>query len=157
MAHAAASIKKVREAELDEKEKILERERKKQRKVPRDRADRKRKVRGASPDAFPGSPPRSPRLPAGLPRGSGAPPGPRQRGVDARGPQTKRLGFPQSSLLSLNALRFLPARESEPPSGKKADVGRRGRCFPRLSVLCAGPSPRSSWSPIGKERTFYLR
>ncbi|XP_035887651.1 ankyrin-2 isoform X43 [Phyllostomus discolor] len=43
MAHAAASIKKVREAELDEKEKILERERKKQRKVPRDRADRKRK------------------------------------------------------------------------------------------------------------------
>ncbi|XP_053767415.1 ankyrin-2 isoform X33 [Desmodus rotundus] len=43
MAHAAASIKKVREAELDEKEKILERERKKQRKIPRDRADRKRK------------------------------------------------------------------------------------------------------------------
>ncbi|XP_019512098.1 PREDICTED: ankyrin-2 isoform X8 [Hipposideros armiger] len=43
MAHAAASIKKVREAELDEKEKILERERKKQRKIPRERADRKRK------------------------------------------------------------------------------------------------------------------
>ncbi|XP_036885325.1 ankyrin-2 isoform X34 [Sturnira hondurensis] len=43
MAHAAASIKKVREAELDEKERILERERKKQRKIPRDRADRKRK------------------------------------------------------------------------------------------------------------------
>ncbi|XP_055484037.1 ankyrin-2 isoform X19 [Psammomys obesus] len=43
MAHAAASIKKVREAELDEKEKILERERKKQRKIPRDRMERKRK------------------------------------------------------------------------------------------------------------------
>ncbi|XP_053514078.1 ankyrin-2 isoform X2 [Artibeus jamaicensis] len=43
MAHAAASIKKVREAELDEKERILERERKKQRKIPRDRGDRKRK------------------------------------------------------------------------------------------------------------------
>ncbi|XP_032989494.1 ankyrin-2 isoform X44 [Rhinolophus ferrumequinum] len=43
MAHAAASIKKVREAELDEKEKILERERKKQRKIPRERTDRKRK------------------------------------------------------------------------------------------------------------------
>lgn len=44
MAHAAASIKKVREAELDEKEKILERERKKQRKIPRERMERKRKV-----------------------------------------------------------------------------------------------------------------
>lgn len=44
MAHAAASIKKVREAELDEKEKNLERERKKQRKIPRDRMERKRKV-----------------------------------------------------------------------------------------------------------------
>ncbi|XP_014640054.1 PREDICTED: ankyrin-2 isoform X2 [Ceratotherium simum simum] len=43
MAHAAASIKKVREAELDEKEKILERERKKQRKIPRERMERKRK------------------------------------------------------------------------------------------------------------------
>nr|XP_038959956.1 ankyrin-2 isoform X33 [Rattus norvegicus] len=43
MAHAAASIKKVREAELDEKEKNLERERKKQRKIPRDRMERKRK------------------------------------------------------------------------------------------------------------------
>lgn len=44
MAHAAASIKKVREAELDEKEKNLDRERKKQRKIPRDRMERKRKV-----------------------------------------------------------------------------------------------------------------
>lgn len=44
MAHAAASIKKVREAELDEKEKNLERERKKQRKIPRERMERKRKV-----------------------------------------------------------------------------------------------------------------
>uniref|UniRef100_A0ABI7YB34 Ankyrin 2 n=1 Tax=Felis catus TaxID=9685 RepID=A0ABI7YB34_FELCA len=43
MAHAAASIKKVREAELDEKEKNLERERKKQRKIPRERMERKRK------------------------------------------------------------------------------------------------------------------
>ncbi|XP_031799920.1 ankyrin-2 isoform X26 [Sarcophilus harrisii] len=43
MAHAAASIKKVREAELDEKEKNLERERKKQRKIPRERIERKRK------------------------------------------------------------------------------------------------------------------
>ncbi|XP_027621649.1 ankyrin-2 isoform X20 [Tupaia chinensis] len=43
MAHAAASIKKVREAELDEKEKNLERERKKQRKTPRERMERKRK------------------------------------------------------------------------------------------------------------------
>ncbi|XP_060155053.1 ankyrin-2 isoform X31 [Globicephala melas] len=43
MAHAAASVKKVREAELDEKEKILERERKKQRKIPRERMERKRK------------------------------------------------------------------------------------------------------------------
>nr|XP_023492471.1 ankyrin-2 isoform X29 [Equus caballus] len=43
MAHAAASIKKVREAELDEKEKTLERERKKQRKIPRERMERKRK------------------------------------------------------------------------------------------------------------------
>lgn len=43
MAHAAASIKKVREAELDEKEKNLDRERKKQRKIPRDRMERKRK------------------------------------------------------------------------------------------------------------------
>lgn len=48
MAHAAASIKKVREAELDEKEKNLERERKKQRKIPRDRMERKRKVWRAS-------------------------------------------------------------------------------------------------------------
>lgn len=48
MAHAAASIKKVREAELDEKEKNLERERKKQRKIPRERMERKRKVWGAS-------------------------------------------------------------------------------------------------------------
>lgn len=48
MAHAAASIKKVREADLDEKEKNLERERKKQRKIPRERMERKRKVRGAS-------------------------------------------------------------------------------------------------------------
>ncbi|XP_052587607.1 ankyrin-2 isoform X43 [Peromyscus californicus insignis] len=43
MAHAAASIKKVREADLDEKEKNLERERKKQRKIPRERMERKRK------------------------------------------------------------------------------------------------------------------
>ncbi|XP_038611341.1 ankyrin-2 isoform X43 [Tachyglossus aculeatus] len=43
MAHAAASIKKVREAELEEREKNLERERKKQRKVPRERIERKRK------------------------------------------------------------------------------------------------------------------
>ncbi|XP_047711562.1 ankyrin-2 isoform X11 [Prionailurus viverrinus] len=43
MAHAAASIKKVREAELDEKEKNLERERKRQRKIPRERMERKRK------------------------------------------------------------------------------------------------------------------
>uniref|UniRef100_A0A8C6BH70 Ankyrin 2 n=1 Tax=Monodon monoceros TaxID=40151 RepID=A0A8C6BH70_MONMO len=43
MAHAAASVKKVREAELDEKEKNLERERKKQRKIPRERMERKRK------------------------------------------------------------------------------------------------------------------
>ncbi|XP_049642511.1 LOW QUALITY PROTEIN: ankyrin-2 [Suncus etruscus] len=43
MAHAAASIKKVREADLDEKEKNLERERKKQRKIPRERLERKRK------------------------------------------------------------------------------------------------------------------
>uniref|UniRef100_A0A2K5V3F0 Ankyrin 2 n=1 Tax=Macaca fascicularis TaxID=9541 RepID=A0A2K5V3F0_MACFA len=44
MAHAAASIKKVREADLDEKEKNLERDRKKQRKIPRERMERKRKV-----------------------------------------------------------------------------------------------------------------
>lgn len=44
MAHAAASIKKVREAELDEKDKNLEREMKKQRKIPRERMERKRKV-----------------------------------------------------------------------------------------------------------------
>ncbi|XP_054342659.1 ankyrin-2 isoform X43 [Pongo pygmaeus] len=43
MAHAAASIKKVREADLDEKEKNLERDRKKQRKIPRERMERKRK------------------------------------------------------------------------------------------------------------------
>ncbi|XP_073197036.1 ankyrin-2 isoform X15 [Lepidochelys kempii] len=43
MAHAAASIKKVREAELDERERNLEKERKKQRKIPRERVDRKRK------------------------------------------------------------------------------------------------------------------
>ncbi|XP_066892639.1 ankyrin-2 isoform X38 [Kogia breviceps] len=43
MAHAAASVKKVREAELEEKEKNLERERKKQRKIPRERLERKRK------------------------------------------------------------------------------------------------------------------
>lgn len=46
MAHAAASIKKVRELELptiEEKEKEKERERKR-RKIPRDRVDRKRKV-----------------------------------------------------------------------------------------------------------------
>ncbi|XP_075785907.1 ankyrin-2 isoform X36 [Pelodiscus sinensis] len=41
MAHAAASIKKVREAELDERERNLEKERKKQRKISR--VDRKRK------------------------------------------------------------------------------------------------------------------
>ncbi|XP_070272962.1 ankyrin-2 isoform X27 [Myotis yumanensis] len=43
MAHAAASIKKVREAELEEKERVLERERKKQRRSPRERAERRRK------------------------------------------------------------------------------------------------------------------
>ncbi|XP_067414758.1 ankyrin-2 isoform X5 [Emydura macquarii macquarii] len=43
MAHAAASIKKVREAELDERERNLEKERKKQRKISRERVDRKRK------------------------------------------------------------------------------------------------------------------
>ncbi|XP_068797903.1 ankyrin-2 isoform X14 [Struthio camelus] len=41
MAHAAASIKKVRESELEERERNLEKERKKQRKISR--ADRKRK------------------------------------------------------------------------------------------------------------------
>ncbi|KAF3815525.1 hypothetical protein GH733_016478 [Mirounga leonina] len=49
MAHAAASIKKVREADLDEKEKNLERERKKQRKIPRERMERKRKCSPGSP------------------------------------------------------------------------------------------------------------
>lgn len=46
MAHAAASIKKVRELELpsiEEKEKEREKERRR-RKIPRDRIDRKRKV-----------------------------------------------------------------------------------------------------------------
>ncbi|GAB0189432.1 ankyrin-2 [Grus japonensis] len=43
MAHAAASIKKVRESELEERERNLEKERKRQRKISR--ADRKRKVR----------------------------------------------------------------------------------------------------------------
>lgn len=42
MAHAAASIKKVRESELEERERNLEKERKRQRKISR--ADRKRKV-----------------------------------------------------------------------------------------------------------------
>ncbi|KAJ7410657.1 ankyrin 2 [Pitangus sulphuratus] len=42
MAHAAASIKKVRESELEERERNLEKERKRQRKISR--ADRKRKA-----------------------------------------------------------------------------------------------------------------
>lgn len=55
MAHAAASIKKVREAEIDEREKEKEKERKRQRKISRE--NRKRKVWANIPHhLFPFSP-----------------------------------------------------------------------------------------------------
>lgn len=142
MAHAAASIKKVREAELDEKEKILERERKKQRKIPRERAERKRKVGGA-PNPSLRSPPALHQLPG--PTGASAWSAAGRGQMPAGAPGRTWPASPLSSVIlpSPGACRLSLSRENA--------GGGRGTDDP---VFLRSPAPRPGLSPSRPHRAL---
>lgn len=137
MAHAAASIKKVRESEIEERERNLEKERKRQRKISR--ADRKRKVRGGKqpPSPFP------PTLPLSVQH---------LTGVRCR-VQCSPLHFPDlshhvsllhpfTSLLSPSAVRFKCCQPWQPTATQET-------CTERWHAgVSTFPSSQKAWSSL---------